>query len=73
MTKPTFTDEFKQGVVQYVLDHPDESKVAILLSSLVLLTVLFINGLRMLKTIMVQSILEVVAIMPGMKLKKLLD
>ena len=29
MTKPTFTDEFKQGVVQYVLDHPDESKVAI--------------------------------------------
>ena len=70
MTKPTFTDEFKQGVVQYVLDHPDESKVAILLSSLVLLTVLFINGLRMLKTIMVQSILEVVAIMPVMKLKK---
>ena len=29
MTKPTFTDEFKQGVVQYVLDHPDESKVAV--------------------------------------------
>lgn len=29
MTKPTFTDEFKQGVVQYVLDHPDESKVSI--------------------------------------------
>ena len=29
MIKPTFTDEFKQGVVQYVLDHPDESKVAI--------------------------------------------
>ncbi len=29
MTKPTFTDEFKQGVVQYVLEHPDESKVAI--------------------------------------------
>ena len=29
MTKSTFTDEFKQGVVQYVLDHPDESKVAI--------------------------------------------
>ena len=28
MTKPTFTDEFKQGVVQYVLDHPNESKVA---------------------------------------------
>ena len=73
MTKPTFTDEFKQGVVQYVLDHPDESKVAILLSSLVLLTVLFINGLRMLKTIMVQSILEVVAIMPVMKQKKLQD
>ena len=73
MTKPTFTDEFKQGVVQYVLDHPDESKVAILLSSLVLLTVLFINGLRMLKTIMVQSILEVVAIIPVMKQKKLQD
>ena len=73
MTKPTFTDEFKQGVVQYVLDHPDESKVAILLSSLVLLTVLFINGLRMLKTITVQLILEPVAIMPVMKLKKLQD
>ena len=29
MTKPTFTDEFKQGVVQYVLDHPNESKVAV--------------------------------------------
>lgn len=29
MTKLTFTDKFKQGVVQYVLDHPDESKVAI--------------------------------------------
>ena len=29
MTKPIFTDEFKQGVVQYVLDNPDESKVAI--------------------------------------------
>ena len=29
MTKPTFTDEFKQGVVQYVLDHPNESKVEV--------------------------------------------
>ncbi len=29
MTKPTFTDDFKQGVVQYVLDHPEESKTAI--------------------------------------------
>ena len=29
MAKPTFTDEFKQGVVQYVLDHPDESKLSI--------------------------------------------
>ena len=29
MTKPVFTDEFKQGVVQYVIDHPDESKVSI--------------------------------------------
>ena len=29
MTKPTFTDEFKQGVVQYVLDHPNESKVTV--------------------------------------------
>ena len=29
MNKPTFANEFKQGVVQYVLDHPDESKVAI--------------------------------------------
>ena len=25
MSKPTFTDEFKQGVVQYVFDHPDVS------------------------------------------------
>ena len=44
MTKPTFTDEFKQGVVQYVLDHPNESKVA---KSLVLLTAQSINGLKM--------------------------
>ena len=29
MTKPIFTDEFKQGVVDYVLEHPDESKVSI--------------------------------------------
>lgn len=29
MTKPTFTDEFKQGVVDYVLEHPEESKVSI--------------------------------------------
>ena len=29
MTKPTFPDEFKQGVVQYVLEYPDESKVTI--------------------------------------------
>lgn len=29
MSKQTFTNEFKQGVVNYVLDHPDESKVAI--------------------------------------------
>lgn len=29
MAKPVFTDEFKQGVVQYVLDHPDESKVSV--------------------------------------------
>lgn len=37
-----------------------------------MLTVLFINGLRMLKTITVQSILEVVAIMPVMPVMKLL-
>lgn len=29
MTKPVFTDEFKQGVVDYVLSHSDESKVSI--------------------------------------------
>ncbi len=29
MTKPVFTDEFKQGLVQYFIDHPDESKVSI--------------------------------------------
>ncbi|MBS5114081.1 MAG: transposase, partial [Erysipelotrichaceae bacterium] len=29
MTKPVFTDEVKQGIVQYVIDHPDESKVSI--------------------------------------------
>ena len=27
MSKPSFTDE--QGVVQYVLDHPDESKLSV--------------------------------------------
>ena len=29
MSKQTFTNEFKQGVVNYVLDHPDESKLAV--------------------------------------------
>lgn len=29
MTKPVFTDEFKQGVIDYVLSHSDESKVSI--------------------------------------------
>ena len=29
MCKQTFTNEFKQGVVNYVLDHPDESKLAV--------------------------------------------
>lgn len=29
MGKQTFTNEFKQGVVNYVLDHPDESNLAV--------------------------------------------
>lgn len=29
MGKQTFTNEFKQGVVQYVIDYPDESKLAV--------------------------------------------
>ena len=29
VSKLSFTDEFKQGVVQYVLDHPDESKLSV--------------------------------------------
>ena len=29
MTKPLFDDEFKQGVVDYVNQHPDESKTSI--------------------------------------------
>ena len=29
MAQPTFTDELKQGVVQYVLDHPNESKLSV--------------------------------------------
>lgn len=29
MGKQTFTNEFKQGVVDYVLNHPDESKLSI--------------------------------------------
>ena len=29
MTKPVFNDEFKQGVVDYVLQHPEESKLSI--------------------------------------------
>ena len=29
MCKQTFTNKFKQGVVNYVLDYPDESKLAI--------------------------------------------
>lgn len=31
MIKPIFTDEFKQEVVDYGLEHPDESKVSIAL------------------------------------------
>lgn len=29
MGKQTFTNEFKQGVVNYVLDHPNESELAV--------------------------------------------
>lgn len=29
MCKPSFTDEFKQGIVQYVLGYPEESKLSI--------------------------------------------
>lgn len=29
MTKPVFDDEFKQGVVDYVNQHPEEPKVSI--------------------------------------------
>lgn len=29
MTKPVFDDEFKQGVVDYVNQYPEESKVSI--------------------------------------------
>ena len=29
MTKPVFDDEFKQGVVDYVNQHPEESKVSV--------------------------------------------
>lgn len=29
MTKPVFDDEFKQGVVDYINQHPEESKVSI--------------------------------------------
>ncbi len=29
MTKPKFTDEFKQGVIQYMDDHPNESKLSV--------------------------------------------
>ena len=43
MTKPVFTDEFKQGVVQYVIDHPDKSKVSIA-KRFGVATALFING-----------------------------
>lgn len=29
MTKPVFDNDFKQGVVNYVLEHPDESKLSV--------------------------------------------
>lgn len=29
MTKPVFDDDFKQGVVNYVHEHPDESKLSV--------------------------------------------
>lgn len=28
-SKPSFTDEFKLGVIEYVLAHPEESKLSI--------------------------------------------
>lgn len=43
MTKPVFDDEFKQGVVDYANQHPEESKVSIA-KRFVLQTVQFING-----------------------------
>ena len=43
MTKPVFDDEFKQGVVDYANQHPEESKVSIA-KDLVLQIVQFING-----------------------------
>ena len=29
MIKSIFTDEFKQRIVKYILNHPDKSKVAV--------------------------------------------
>ena len=74
MTKSTFTDEFKQGVVQYVLDHPDESKVAIAKQFGIADSTVhkwLKDGKNNNGTI--DFILEVVAIMPVMKQKKLQD
>lgn len=66
MSKPAFTDEFKQGVAQYVRMNLK----LLLLNSLVLQTALFISGIKMLKIITVQLFQEGVVIMPVMKLRK---
>lgn len=70
MSKPTFTDEFKQGVVDYVLQHPDESKVAIAKHFGVADSTVH-KWLKDAKIIMVQLIPGAVATIPVMKLKKL--
>lgn len=72
MSKPTFTNEFKQGVVNYVLEHPDESKVAIAKQFGVADSTVH-KWLKDAAKMMVKLIREEVVIIPVMKLKKLLD
>ena len=70
MTKPIFTDEFKQGVVDYVLEHPDESKVSFARRFGVADST-FHKWVRLqvnMKTI--KSVLEEAVIYPVMKLRK---
>ncbi len=70
MTKPIFTDEFKQGVVDYVLEHPDESKVSIARRFGAADSTVHKWVRLQVKMKTIKSVLEEAVIYPVMKLRK---